>query len=192
NHWGGGLTTLAVHGIVVVLTAWLTAVVWLSPPMTLCRLRKLELALFAMLGIFFGFLQAQIFAKTALFDAARRVLDGQYAIHVIQLFIDSTAARWVFLIIIYGVFIPNTWRRCALLTGVMALAPLVITPLSANLHGRLCFQTWLALLDLAICMGTAMAVAVFGSYRLQTLQQAAFQAKQLGQYRLGKRLGAGG
>src|SRR5262245_15641139 len=42
NHWGGGLTTLAVHGIVVVLTAWLTAVVWLSPPMTLCRLRKLE------------------------------------------------------------------------------------------------------------------------------------------------------
>jgi len=32
----------------------------------------------------------------------------------------------MFLIIAYGVFIPNTWRRCATITGVMALAPVLI------------------------------------------------------------------
>src|SRR5439155_21012601 len=102
------------------------------------------------------FLQGQIFANHALFDAANCVTEGQYGVPVIRLFIVGTAVRWVFLIIIYGVFIPNAWGRCARYTGVMALAPIVITPLSAYLHGRLCVQTWLPLLDLAIGLGTAM------------------------------------
>jgi serine/threonine-protein kinase len=37
-----------------------------------------------------------------------------------------------------------------------------------------------------------VAVAVFGSYRLHVLQEKAFEAQQLGQYRLKQRLGAGG
>jgi serine/threonine-protein kinase len=46
--------------------------------------------------------------------------------------------------------------------------------------------------DMAILMLTAFAVAVFGSYRLQVLQAQAFEAQQLGQYRLKLRLGQGG
>src|SRR5438105_5026386 len=83
----------------VALMAWLAAVLWLPRPMTLCTLRKMELALFGSLGAFFGFLQAQIFANTSLFDAASCVIERGQAVQVIRLWIDSTAARWVFLIV---------------------------------------------------------------------------------------------
>src|SRR5206468_1170454 len=39
---------------------------------------------------------------------------------------DQRALIWVLLIVAYGIFIPNTWRRCALSVGVMALMPLVV------------------------------------------------------------------
>jgi serine/threonine-protein kinase len=41
-------------------------------------------------------------------------------------------------------------------------------------------------------MLTASAVAIFGAYRLQLLQEQAFEARQLGQYRLKQKLGEGG
>src|SRR5262245_25843264 len=33
---------------------------------------------------------------------------------------------WFFLIVLYAMFIPNTWRRAAVMIGVMAAAPLVV------------------------------------------------------------------
>jgi serine/threonine-protein kinase len=49
-----------------------------------------------------------------------------------------------------------------------------------------------ALSIMAILLATAVAIAVFGSYRIEVLHKQAFEAQQLGQYRLKKRLGAGG
>ena len=49
-----------------------------------------------------------------------------------------------------------------------------------------------ALGDMVGLLLTGAAVAVFGSYRLQVLQRQAFTAQQLGQYRLKRKLGAGG
>src|SRR5581483_6409813 len=92
----------------------------------------------------------------------------------------------------YGVFIPNTWLRCLLVSIGMALTPLILTPLAASRDGPLQPEMYFSLLDLATLLSVAVAIAVFGSHRLQVLQAQAFEAQQLGQYRLGKRLGAGG
>ena len=89
-------------------------------------------------------------------------------------------------------FIPNTWKRCALATGVTAILPIVLTSLAAVVHGRLTPEVVSALCDMAILMGVGVTVAVFGSYRIQVLQQQAQEARQLGQYRLKQRLGSGG
>ncbi len=89
-------------------------------------------------------------------------------------------------------FIPNTARRCALVAGVGAVAPVLLSPLGAWLHGRLGVEVVHGMLDLATLMGTGLAVAVFGSHRLRVLQEEAFQARQLGQYRLEQKLGSGG
>jgi serine/threonine-protein kinase len=99
--------------------------------------------------------------------------------------------RWVLLIIIYGVFIPNTWRRCALVVTCLGLVPLILTPLAALLHGH--FRYTVPVLPDFLAIGlTAIIVAVFGSHRIRVLHEQAFEAKQLGQYRLKERLGAGG
>src|SRR5262249_46776108 len=93
----------------------------------------------------------------------------------------------------YGGLLTNPWGRRATLPGVWARAPVLIRPLSAWYHqGHVCPQSTGSMLDRGIVVGTSMMVAAFGSHRLQILQQEAFQAKQLGQYRLGKKLGSGG
>jgi serine/threonine-protein kinase len=183
-----GPVGLALHAMLTALLAWMAALLWVRPAVSLCSLRKLELALFGSLATFFGWLQVCTFRHDPLFQAAGMVLD----LEMVRVWIDSTAVRWFFLIVCYGVFIPNTWKRCAVVAGVGALLPLLLTPLGAWRFGRLEPDVLLGTLDLLILMGTAVAVAVFGSHRFEVLRRAAFQAKQLGRYRLKQKLGAGG
>ena len=68
---------------------------------------------------------------------------------------SANATRWFFLIVVYGVFIPNTWQRCAVVVSAMALTPLVLTPAAAFLHGRLDPGLWSALFDMAVLLATA-------------------------------------
>jgi serine/threonine protein kinase len=51
---------------------------------------------------------------------------------------------------------------------------------------------WHGLFDMAIILGVATTIAIFGSYKIAELQQQAFAARKLGQYLLHKKLGAGG
>jgi serine/threonine-protein kinase len=168
--------------------AWLATLLWVRKRISLGSLRKLEIALFGSLAMFFCWLQVCTFRHDALFEAAAQAPDGE----VVRLWIDSTAVRWFFLIVCYGVFIPNHWKRCAVVVAIGAVMPVVLTPLGAAALGRLSSDVLLGTLDLVILMGTAAAVAVFGSYRFELLRREAFQAKLLGQYRLKQKLGSGG
>jgi serine/threonine-protein kinase len=179
--------TLAFHCAVTVLLAALAVLLHLRRGWQLRELRAVELAVFGSLAAYFAWLQFGMFCQDMPLPPGQPVTPG-----VPRLVVLATAVRWFFLIVSYGVFIPNTWRRCALVVGAGALLPLAITPLSAAAHGRFTPELHRALGDLAIVTGTAVAVAVFGSYRLQVLQEQAFEAQQLGQYRLKQRLGAGG
>jgi serine/threonine-protein kinase len=99
---------------------------------------------------------------------------------------------WDFAIVCYGVFIPNTWRRCVAVVTVMVLVPVAITVLTGLRYeavgDRLPFLLSFTVLGLLV----SAAVAVFGTFKISTLQQEAFAARQVGQYRLKERLGAGG
>jgi serine/threonine-protein kinase len=178
---------LAIHGGSVALLASLAALLWRRRDLPYLTLRKVEVALFASLVVLFTWRQFGLFGNTQLF---RLSADGGEG--VVRLWIENSAVRWFFLIVMYGVFIPNTWKRCAMLTGVAALLPVALTPLGAYLFGHATEEVGDGVLDLGILMVTAWAIAVFGAYRLQLLQRQAFQAKRLGQYHLGERLGAGG
>ncbi len=168
--------------------ASIAVLLWRRPSLTLPTLRNIELALFGMLAIFDCWMQLNLFGNEALFRLAPDHPDAELA----RLQISRTALRWFMLIVIYGVFIPNTWQRFATVTGMAALVPLLLTPLSAVLWDRYEPGVIYGLIDLAILMLTACAVAVFGSYRFHILQRQAFQAEQLGQYRLKTRIGCGG
>jgi eukaryotic-like serine/threonine-protein kinase len=103
---------------------------------------------------------------------------------------------WMAVLVIYGIFAPNTWRRLLLmLAGVVAVLLAVEAALWA---GRLAAERDLFISNLLI---TLMAVflgvgtALYGSFKLGAAQQEALSARrrlrELGRYRLTRRLGAG-
>ncbi len=100
--------------------------------------------------------------------------------------------RWFLLIVLYGTFIPNTWRRCAAVVAVLASVPLALLVADGVLEGAAAPYLWSALPEAAILVATAAAIAVFGSHKIRELQQKAHEAERLGQYRLKQVLGFGG
>lgn len=181
-----GPVALALRVGVCAFLGGLALLLWPRRSWALCPLRKLELALLAVLAGYFGWLQVWGASHpSTLFYVA----ESYPELELVRLWIDRTATRWFFLIVIYGVFIPNSWQRTLVITGLISLLPIVLTPLAADRAPR---EVLHGVLDLFILLGTGVAVAVFGSYRLQLLQRQAFQAQQLGQYRLKRRIGSGG
>jgi tRNA A-37 threonylcarbamoyl transferase component Bud32 len=179
---------LIFHGKVVFVTALMAAILWRREHLTLRQLRVIELVIFGSLAVYFGWMQYRDFNHGALQEA----LGGEQASLLLRQAVGSSSTKWFFLIVLYGVFIPNTWRRCLAVGLGLALTPVILTPLAASRDGPLDPEMRFALLDLANLLSVAVAIAVFGSHRLQLLQAQAFEAQQLGQYRLGKRLGSGG
>jgi hypothetical protein len=176
------------HSVVIVLTALMAGKLWRFKQLSLLHLRIIELVIFGSLAVFFAWKQFREFNHEPLQEG----LYCEQAPLIIKLAVGGTTTRWFFLIVLYGVFIPNTWLRCLLVSISMTVTPLILTPLAASRDGPLQPEMFFALLDMATLLSVAVAIAVFGSHRLQVLQAQAFEAQQLGQYRLGKRLGSGG
>jgi serine/threonine-protein kinase len=178
---------LILHAGMTVVLAVLAALTWASSCWSLRALRAMELVLFGSMASFFGWMQYHLFFQPSVSEVCPV---GQ--VEALRLVVAGTSVRWFCLIVIYGVFIPNTGRRCALATGGVAVLALVLTAAGAAAAGRLVTELLYPLFDLTVLLAVAVAVAVFGSYRLRALQEQAFEAQQLGQYRLKERLGAGG
>ncbi len=188
----GGATRpqfFAAQAAVTAVTLLLTAYIWLRRTPCWRELRTHEVVLFGTVACFFAWLQYITVATDAYCGMA---ITGPLEGPVFHLLTVANSLRWFFLIVVYGVFIPNTWRRCAVMAVSTALVPLVLTVLFAYLRGWMGGELASVLSDTAVVMLIAVSVAVFGSYRIQVLQQQASEARQLGQYRLKKLLGAGG
>ncbi len=100
---------------------------------------------------------------------------------------------WLCIILMYSMFIPNTARRAALVVGTLAAAPLIVMlgvraeyPAVAEL-----LPLWLVGED-ALIMAMTAAAAVVGTHMIGALRRQVYEARQLGQYRLLRLLGAGG
>jgi len=133
-----------------------------------------------------------IFGGTAVFFALVQRYNTLYAAHRWHLAFNPVG-MWLALIFTYAIFIPNTWRRAALATGSMAaiaIAGLGYTlwedaEVRALSHGD---QLAASVMMLLVSVGAS----VYGAHTIGRLRIEAFEAKQLGQYRLRERIGAGG
>jgi eukaryotic-like serine/threonine-protein kinase len=110
------------------------------------------------------------------------------------LLVSHSCLNWVFLIFIYGVLVPNDWRRSLRILTGMALIPLAVYAAS-----------WLSLAEssrpaapifdlfaMARLMAAAVAIAVFGAHKFTTLRREAYEARTLGNYRIKHQLSSGG
>jgi hypothetical protein len=97
------------------------------------------------------------------------------------------------LILLYGMFVPNTWQRAALV-----LLPAACIPYLTVLFVRWQSAEAAAIFDqdlfgMPLPMPFLAALAgVYASHVIHAIRREAFKARQLGQYRLVKKLGAGG
>jgi serine/threonine-protein kinase len=176
------------HGSVAVVTGVMAWALWRRKKLSLRVLRGIELIIFGSLAVFFAWLQFRDFVHGPIAEASSCAQGPLVLKHAI----GNSATKWFFVIILYGVFIPNTWRRCLLVSLALAVTPLILTPLAASRHAPLESEYFFSMLDMVTLLAVAIAIAVFGSHRLQILEAQAFEAQQLGQYRLKKRLGSGG
>jgi eukaryotic-like serine/threonine-protein kinase len=183
RHIGGALmgeplspVLLTFHILIVLVLSVCAAPLCRSCSVSLGKLRVAELVIFGLPTAFFLMVQH----KMTLQDAARG-------------FQTPPLSLWLLLFFTYGMFIPNTWRRAALVIGIVALAPLVLLfGMMAEYPEVAGVMTVIGVMTHVLVMSVAAVAAVFGTHLINTLRREVQEAKELGQYRLMAPLGAGG
>ena len=101
------------------------------------------------------------------------------------------------LIVLYGMLVPNTWRRALVVVVPMALAPF-LPMLVLHLLEPDAFVTMAGVYDLetisnlVMTLCVAVLTATYGAHTTHSLRAQASEALALGQYRLEERLASGG
>ena len=103
---------------------------------------------------------------------------------------------WLTLIFTYALVIPNSWRRAAIVIGLMAAGPICVQNyiLSTEVQYASLLKSVpnLQAGDTALVILMNAVIAVWGVHTIGRLRKKVFEAEQLGQYRLGEKIGHGG
>jgi serine/threonine-protein kinase len=175
------LVLLAAHGAVTLIVG--LCAFSLHRKCILCTrsLRFYELVIFGLPALFFVCNQAT--------SLSRCIINQEPAL-------PSIAPAWMMLIFTYAIFIPNTWRRAAVVIGIFASLPLAMDAAITLAHpmcGALSAEKFVMFhVELVLLMSVSGVGAVLGVHTINTLRREAFEAKQLGQYKLRHLIGAGG
>jgi serine/threonine protein kinase len=101
------------------------------------------------------------------------------------------------MVVLYGMFVPNTWRRAAAVVGAM-IATTILTPLALRVLHPEVFRfaapllTFEVVSENVLMLAIGAGVTVYATSVINDLRVEAFEARQLNQYRLKDRIGAGG
>jgi serine/threonine-protein kinase len=171
----------------ILLTAVLggvTALLVAKSCLSIRVLRFCELAVFGLPAVFFVWVQFCVACDTAPQEIAAAA----------RAFPAETTIRWIILMNVYGVFIPNTWRRAAIVVGSMSAVPIVAA--FGAMTQQQAVRDYLleqgGLSSMGIWVGVAAVTAVYGSHRFGRLRREAFDAGREGTYTLREKLGSGG
>ena len=168
----------------VILMLIIAVVAWQTSPgrqVTLTALRWLEAMLFLPGFAFFAVLHALVLYQGLPTFAANAAWIA-----------PGSSAFWIVAMFAYAVQIPNSWQRCAVAMSVIALCALGpdVVMLATQSVPVGAFVLYLALKS--IWLGGAATLATYGAHRIDALTLDANNARRLGQYTLGERIGAGG
>ncbi|MFO0890998.1 MAG: serine/threonine-protein kinase [Isosphaeraceae bacterium] len=173
----------------LVVAAFLASFTVLSGrrPIALRRLRALELVLFGMTIAFFVTIHYRL--------VQLRVHDGDRV--MLMATVKNTILFVFAMIVLYGMFIPNTWRRAAAVVSVM-VAVTTLSPLALRTFHPEVFRfaapllTFETISDNVLMLLIGAGTTVYATHTINALRIEAFEARQLNQYRLKGRIGAGG
>ncbi len=168
------------HGVVTLVLGLVGGGLCHKCTFELKTLRRAELVVFGLPAAFFITIQWLGFREYAQLGIQRA-------------FIESPAAPWLLLIFVYSLFIPNTWQRAAWIIGIMAATPVIETIAARLTMDHMAdITSWFNISTVFLMSALAGIAGAWGVYTMGRLRREAFEAKQLGQYRLKRLLGAGG
>lgn len=176
---GPSLGLLASHAFVTLVLGMFGAAFCRQCDISERSLRRDELAVFGLPACVFLFYQ---YDYTVWWAAEYQVL-------------PNMMSMWLMLVFMYALFIPNVWQRAAVFLGVLALAPLVMTVYLGLIHPATAAARNAGLpyvVQSVLMMATSVVAGTIGTYTIGRLRREAFEARQLGQYRLRRPLGRGG
>ncbi len=168
-----------------------TGVLWFRKSLSLRSLRTVEIILFSVpLAHTTWYYLDQLWLHHLLLHTFR---DNVFFVPFI---LSTFVLPFVVVILAYGTLVPNTGRRCALVVTAMATVPVAVVTAVGFSEEEIRTNhlvTFLACVAVVInWVSVAGALAIHGSHRIEVLRREAVAARQMGQYRLRERLGAGG
>ncbi len=176
---------VALLGVITLLSSrWHVPLAWL---------KVLELGIIATMASRLAFVQYRLMLIYSLRD------DRMMA----QLTMKNVVLLTSILILTYGLYVPKSWRRAALVVGPLALLPFATVALLNLKHPDTMAWLWkgwmlsntprIRLFGFDALILTMLAIgSTFGARTMSRLRREVAEARQIGQYRLRRRLGAGG
>jgi eukaryotic-like serine/threonine-protein kinase len=154
---------------------------------TLRQLRVTEVVLFVSVVVFF------MAAQYVLMRRALRVDDP----NLLRAAVKSSVLWILAIIFTYAIFIPNHWRRAAMVIVPMALAPVTVPWIMGWMHPEfyeiaIRAANFEQVSEHGLFLLVGAFTAVYGTYTINTLRIEAYEARLVNQYRLGPKLGGGG
>ena len=152
-------------------------------PFSHLSLRAFELILFGGLALQLGLMMTSRLTYFAGLKDATSLVSTQY------LYFTAFCLH----VLTYSIFMPNTWKRAAIVTTLIAMVPYAIWyALTATNPEVLALANQnKAAAPIPVTLIAAL-IGTFGSHIIHRARREAFQAKQLLQYKLLDRLGHGG
>jgi tRNA A-37 threonylcarbamoyl transferase component Bud32 len=152
-------------------------------PFTISQLRGIEIVVFGLVVTQVSLMLSARLAEYASQNDAASVAGITYLL----------MGAWTLIILVYGIFVPNTWQRGAAVMLSIAIVPYIILALQNWLAPEvariLAEQKSLSPVPLPII---AALVGTYGTFIINSARREAFTARQFGQYRLLEKLGSGG
>lgn len=106
--------------------------------------------------------------------------------------VASLQINYSMVAVLYGVLVPNTWRRCALMLLMLPLSAAAVVMISTIGNPTLKLYLPKMLFASVSIISIFSIVALYGCHKLDVSRKQSFVLKQVGQYRLLRRLGRGG
>jgi eukaryotic-like serine/threonine-protein kinase len=187
------LALYRIDAIIIMVLVGIIALLWSRWTVPLAWLKAVELGMIGMLASRVALVQYRLMLVYSLRD------DRMMA----QLTMKNVVLITAVLILTYGLYVPKSWRRVALVVGPLALLPfatlLVLTVRYPEAMGWL-WEGWRMSLTPRVRLFTFDALTLlilavgstFGARTISLLRRQVAEARQLGQYRLGRRIGTGG
>ena len=168
--------------VVVVLIACVALLASRVEPST-NRLRLLELVIFGLPVLFF---------VPYHYLCVIQQLEQKDPVGIVAVY-KNVASYWFCVMLGYGLFVPNNWRRTALVVTPMVILPVGVGVVAAMRHPMIGEHLdFRQLSDTFMIMCVGAFCASYGAAVIHSLRRAVREAQRFGQYRLLHLIGKGG